>query len=349
MNRRLAQLPMRQLTIPLGLAFFSALLGMAIVLLWQPDWLITRLADRSPAVLYYVETTEPLVALTIDDGPDPETTPKIIDVLAAHRAQDTFFLISSRIAGNELVVERIVQDGHEIGNHLSRDEPSIKLSASQFEEELLESHAILSQFAAVSWMRPGGGWYNDAMLLIAKGHDYRCALGSIYPYDAELAFPAYAAFHVLRRVRPGSVIILHDGGGRGRRTAAVLRRVLPELSRRGLRVVTLSELVELAQQPSGRGVSGSATPHTIGPTRFLANNVGICRAHRLSRHPARPRAWSTSQSKRRWWAGSRSAVSSGCHWTARSSGWPSSSRASTVSSSAQATGLNPSPKRFGPW
>ncbi len=254
MKSRLVQLPMTLMAIPLGLAFFAAFL--AIVLLWQPDGLITRLADRSPEVLYYVETKEPVVALTIDDGPDSETTLEILDVLAAHRAQATFFLIGSRIAGNERAVEQIVQQGHEIGNHLSRDEPSIRMPASEFEEELLASHAILSQFAAIRWMRPGGGWYDDAMLSIAKAHDYRCALGSIYPYDAQLPFPAYAAFHVLRKVRPGSVIILHDGGGRGRRTAAALRKILPELSRRGLRAVTLSELVELATRPAGDGVSG---------------------------------------------------------------------------------------------
>ena len=231
---------------PLTLLFGCILLaaGGLLVLLWQPRWLLAMLAQRSPEVVYFVETTAPIVALTIDDGPDSVTTPAILRALAVHHARATFFLISSRIPGNEGVVAQLVREGHELGNHLTRDEPSINLSTPEFEQALLEAHAVLSRFAPVRWARPGSGWYKDAMLSVLKAHNYRCALGSIYPYDALIPAPAFAAFYILRKVRPGSIIVLHDGGARGQRTVAVLRRILPELQRRGFRVVTLSQLVE---------------------------------------------------------------------------------------------------------
>lgn len=69
-----------------------------------------------------------------------------------------------------------------------------------------------------------------------------CALGSIYPYDAHLPLVPLAAAHILANVRPGAVIVLHEGGARGRRTVEVLRHVLPVLHARGYRVATLSEL-----------------------------------------------------------------------------------------------------------
>jgi peptidoglycan/xylan/chitin deacetylase (PgdA/CDA1 family) len=71
---------------------------------------------------------------------------------------------------------------------------------------------------------------------------YECALGSVYPYDATIPSSAFAARYILRNVRPGAVIVLHDGGARGRRSARTLRTVLPALSSRGYRVVALSEL-----------------------------------------------------------------------------------------------------------
>lgn len=210
--------------------------------LFRPNWIVALLAKRSPEVAYFVETGEPVVALTIDDGPDPVTTPKILDVLKQHGAHATFFLITSHIAGSEEAVARAVEEGHELANHLTTDEPSILLDGSEFERRLLEAHEALSQFADVRWFRPGSGWYNASMLSTLDRHGYRCALGSVYPFDPQLPSAWFAARYVLSNVRPGSIIVLHDYGARGERTAAALATILPELSRRGLRVVTLSEL-----------------------------------------------------------------------------------------------------------
>jgi peptidoglycan/xylan/chitin deacetylase (PgdA/CDA1 family) len=213
------------------------------VLVLQPQWLVDALARRSPRVLYFVKTNEPLVALTIDDGPDEETTPAILDLLKRHEAKATFFLISERVRGNEELVKEMVDAGHELGNHLTRDRPSRQLSSAEFEAALLEADSVLSRFAEVRWVRPGSGWYDDAMLSIIEKHGHRCALGSVYPYDSAIPFSPFAVQHILRKARSGSVIVLHDGGARGGRTVAALERILPELRLRGLSVVTLSDLV----------------------------------------------------------------------------------------------------------
>jgi peptidoglycan-N-acetylglucosamine deacetylase len=81
---------------------------------------------------------------------------------------------------------------------------------------------------------------------VLQRHGYRCVLGSVYPFDATIPSAAWATGYILRNVRPGAIVVLHDGGGRGRRTARVLAEVLPELRRRGYRVVSLSELVAAA-------------------------------------------------------------------------------------------------------
>jgi peptidoglycan/xylan/chitin deacetylase (PgdA/CDA1 family) len=82
------------------------------------------------------------------------------------------------------------------------------------------------------------------MLSILQKHDYQCALGSVYPFDPQLGSSWFTTRYVLWKVKPGSIIVLHDFDSRGERTAVALDTILPELTRRGYSVVTLSELVD---------------------------------------------------------------------------------------------------------
>ena len=111
-----------------------------------------------PTVCCARSTDEPVVGLTFDDGPHPELTDDILDVLARHEAQATFFLIGDRVVGNEGVVTRIVEEGHEVGDHLMRDEASILLSRSRFREDLTQARDLLAEYQEVRWWRPGSGW-----------------------------------------------------------------------------------------------------------------------------------------------------------------------------------------------
>jgi peptidoglycan/xylan/chitin deacetylase (PgdA/CDA1 family) len=188
----------------------------------------------------------PLVALTLDDGPDSATTPLILAELQRHGARATFFMIAGRVQGREQLVHRVVEAGHELGNHLMQDRPSIRLDAGDFARDLESAHQVLAPYGPLRWARPGSGWYSQAMVATMARQGYRCALGSVYPYDAAIASVGFSVRHILRNVRPGAILVLHDAGARGGRTARVLRTVLPELHRRGFRVVTLSELVAAA-------------------------------------------------------------------------------------------------------
>ncbi|MGD9034405.1 MAG: chitin deacetylase family protein [Desulfobacteraceae bacterium] len=232
----------------IGVVVFAVLLVAVVIVVFQPRWIVTTIAKGSPNVLYFVETDEPVVALTIDDGPDSATTPKILDLLREHNAHATFFLLSDRIPGNEDAVKRSVEEGHELANHLTTDEPSILLKSSEFERRLLEAHRVLSQFSGLRWFRPGSGWYNKKMLSIVRKHGYKCVLGNVYPFDPQIPSSWFATHYVLWKVQPGSIIVLHDYGGCGRRTIEALATILPELNRQGRRVVTLSELVNLSSR-----------------------------------------------------------------------------------------------------
>jgi peptidoglycan-N-acetylglucosamine deacetylase len=233
-----------------------ALAVMTVALWTAPRWLVPMIAARSPRCLYAVRTTERVVALTFDDGPDPVHTPAILRLLRDHDARATFFFISGNVPGSESVVGDVVAQGHELGNHLTRDEPSIRFSPGSFIEAMREANIVLSRFAPVRWVRPGSAWYNQSMLDAIEHEGYRCALGSVYPYDPHVPSVRIVAAYIVTNARPGAVIVLHEGGARGARTVAVLGRVLPALRSRGYRVVTLSELAALGQRgPAAGGVT----------------------------------------------------------------------------------------------
>ncbi len=204
--------------------------------------------------LFAFETEERKIGLTIDDGPHPEITPQILDLLAWSNVKATFFLIGERALRYPELVERIVAEGHEIGNHLMFDQPSIQLTPAEFERQLLETHAVLETYAPVRWVRPGSGWYNRRMLAAARKHAYRCVIGSVYPYDAQVSNVPFIVNYVLGNTFPGSIILLHDGTDDRWHTLDVLSRVLPTLRAQGYQFYTLSQLevqVEIAAPVRG--------------------------------------------------------------------------------------------------
>ena len=251
---------------PIWSALGVAAAGAGVLLIGPPVWLVDRLAVAFPGCLYRVRTQERLVALTLDDGPDERTTPLILAELERHAARATFFLIGERVRGREALLRRMVDEGHELGNHLMRDRPAIRLSAEELAGDLDQSHALLAPYARVRWARPGSGWYSRETVAAMSRKGYECALGSVYPYDATIPSSAFAARYILRNVRPGAVIVLHDGAGRGRRSVRTLGTVLPELRRRGYRVVALSELALAESGPPAHRESTGGGPRPTSTT-----------------------------------------------------------------------------------
>ncbi|MGK7885960.1 MAG: chitin deacetylase family protein [Crocosphaera sp.] len=238
------------------LIFFSSIIASLLILsilFYQPRSLLSIIIKVAPGVYYFSETTEKIVAITIDDGPNTITTPKILETLEKNDTKATFFLISKRIENNETIVKNMINNGHEIGNHMVKDEKSIFLSKEKFEEEFLTTDEVLNKFlldelSKVTWFRPGGGWYNSQMLETVKKYSYQTALGSIFPYDTNISSSEFASYHILANLRPGAIIVLHDSsrdgksGDWGERTNITLKKILPEIKKRGYRTVTLSEM-----------------------------------------------------------------------------------------------------------
>lgn len=230
-----------------------------LVLLSQPRWLFTLATRLFPGALYAVPRTDlqpKAIALTIDDGPSLATA-DILAVLNRYDAKATFFNISGNLPGHESVVQQTVNSGHELGNHLTADEPSVRLGKEAFEADLLAAESALLSYlpagTALSWLRPGMGFYTGSMVDIAQRHGYQLVLGSTFPYDTHIHSARFASEFILRTVRSGDIVVLHDGekagDSRGERTVKTLEMVLPELRRRGYQVTTLSSLIGTDNNP----------------------------------------------------------------------------------------------------
>jgi peptidoglycan/xylan/chitin deacetylase (PgdA/CDA1 family) len=232
-------------------AIFLALAGVLGGLVWkQPRFLVDRLAAWNPGVVFRVETTAPVVALTIDDGPHAGITPRVLDVLARHGVKATFFVLGEQIEGNEDLLARMRDEGHEIGNHLVEDRPSILLGDEEFTRQLLAVDPWIDRSARWLWLRPGSGWFTPGMVEQAARHGYRLCLGSVFPHDDVIHDPARLAADVLGRVAPGDVIILHDGEDERAGLVETLERILAGLAARGFQVTTVSGLVALGERPA---------------------------------------------------------------------------------------------------
>jgi peptidoglycan/xylan/chitin deacetylase (PgdA/CDA1 family) len=160
-----------------------------------------------------------------------------------------FFVIGDHARGNASLLERIRRKGNEPGNHLDHEYPSVRLSQAKFEAELRVVDEIIRPMFGPKWFRPGSGWFNSRMLADARRQGYRCALGSVYPFDPCLKNDRLITWYIRTEVFPGAVIILHDGREDRIRSVRVLQEVLTHLAKRGFNVVTLSELV--ARQSRG--------------------------------------------------------------------------------------------------
>ncbi|KAL8755555.1 MAG: hypothetical protein Q9184_004762, partial [Pyrenodesmia sp. 2 TL-2023] len=173
---------------------------------------------------------------------------EIMEILRSNEATATFFVIGSQAKGREAVLRDLIGSGNELGNHAMYDEPSRSLSdetlieqLGSVEETVHEAYAAANVETPPKYFRPGSGFFSGRMRRVVHGSGYRLVLGSIYPHDPQIPYWRINARHILSMLRPGAIIICHD---RRKWTAPMLRKVLPEIRRRGYRVVTVTELLE---------------------------------------------------------------------------------------------------------
>ncbi len=184
-------------------------------------------------------------AITFDDGPHPQGTPAVLEILAAARVRATFFLVGEQVRRNPALVGELLAAGHEIGVHCDRHRNLLRLAPWQVREDLARAQEEIGRQAgrASTLYRPPYGIPNAAALAVARGRGWRTLLWSHWGRDWEARATVQSiATLVTEGVREGSVLLLHDADDYSapsswRRTVAALPRVLDTLHERGLQAV----------------------------------------------------------------------------------------------------------------
>jgi peptidoglycan-N-acetylglucosamine deacetylase len=211
---------------------------------------LTTLAPVAPFAARALELPRTLpgvagVALTFDDGPHPEGTPAILEILARSEAKATFFLLGEQVEPRPQLAARIAAAGHVVALHGYRHRLQLRMRPAELRSDLERGAAAIEDAtgAAAHWHRPPYGIYSPAGLDAARAANLAPLLWSRWGKDwRKLTTPARIASRTTRRVGAGDVILLHDADfysarGSHRRTAAALPAILAELKRRGLGTV----------------------------------------------------------------------------------------------------------------
>ena len=184
-------------------------------------------------------------ALTFDDGPHPQGTPAVLDILAREHASATFFLVGEQVRRNPSLAREIVAAGHGIGLHCDRHRNLLRLAPRQVRADIARAQDTIEATCGrgIDLYRPPYGVLNAAALRTARAHGWRTLLWSHAGKDWQAqATPESIAALVTDGAGEGSVLLLHDAddygsAGSWRRTAGALPQVIETLAGRGLRAV----------------------------------------------------------------------------------------------------------------
>ena len=187
------------------------------------------------------------IALTFDDGPHSEKTPQILDILKEYDIKATFFVVGENVKENGNIVERIITEGHEIGNHTFGHKYLFKHkhTRSDMEREIdLCDDEIFnhSEYSSVLF-RPPGGIYDATLTSICEERGYSMVLWSIDTRDWEGKSALEIEKEIMNNISDGSIILMHDYVSGNSYTSEALRNVIPKLKELGYCFVTVSELI----------------------------------------------------------------------------------------------------------
>jgi peptidoglycan/xylan/chitin deacetylase (PgdA/CDA1 family) len=224
-----------------GLGAIAAAAGAWAGYAWLPHLATVASAWRGPR-------HERRVALTFDDGPDPEWTPRVLDVLAGRRAPATFFLVGERAARSPHVVRAVAAAGHEVASHGWSHASLWRCGPRRTAAEIARAHEALGALAGrpPRHFRPPWGMVNAAMFPVLRHVGERCVFWSIQPEGLRPRAGAAQAAHVLRRVHPGAIVDLHDADGVPGAPARLLEALPPMidgLREAGYAFVTVADLL----------------------------------------------------------------------------------------------------------
>jgi peptidoglycan/xylan/chitin deacetylase (PgdA/CDA1 family) len=207
----------------------------------------TRVAEPAQPMIVRRWVPDPstkVVALTFDDGPWPAQTEQVLDILAEHDVKASFFMVGYLAERYPAIARRVATEGHLVGNHTQNHTVLTRQSAEATRNQIASGSGTLQRVTGVvpAWFRPPGGGMNTRVLSEAQRMKMDLVMWDVDPQDWRRPGVEPMLTNLLSSIGPGSVVLLHDGGGDRSQTVAVLPRLIEELKAQGYLFVTLDQL-----------------------------------------------------------------------------------------------------------
>ena len=210
------------------------------------------------------DSTDKILALTYDDGPNAHHTANLLNALAAADVRATFFTLGNRAVAYPELMQRIIADGHEIGNHSQNHRYLAFCCQDTIRHEISQAQANITAVSGHSpqLFRPPYGCRDDRVIAIAEALGLKVIQWSITARDWRCLGVTKIVATIMSQVRPGAIVLLHDGDCRAlaadrSQTVEATKIIIPQLRQRGYRLVTISEMLSKQQTEAELGVSSS--------------------------------------------------------------------------------------------
>lgn len=210
---------------------------------------------QQPYVLYSGPSTFPVVALTFDDGPHPVYTNAVLNILREKEVPATFFVVGRRADSYPQVVRRIIDEGHEVGNHTYNHANLFWVPRERIAHEIVEGQRAISEVTGQQprYFRPPRGLFNQDVLDVAAEQKLTLVLWSVSSQDWLGRGWRDIVRDVKRQAKPGSIILFHDSGdlitSRGEtrlNTVRALPIIIDHFKKEGYQFVTVTEMLILS-------------------------------------------------------------------------------------------------------
>jgi peptidoglycan-N-acetylglucosamine deacetylase len=189
---------------------------------------------------------EKVIALTFDDGPWPETTRQVLDILKSNNIKGTFFVVGQNLKNYPELGKEIVGEGHVIANHTWHHwYHFFNQQAAAFEIERTTDLIYQVTGVKTNLFRPPGGVMHNGLVAYARGEKYAVVMWSSDSTDYKLPPVPKLVNNVMKDSKPGGIVLMHDGGGNRSRTVQALPEIISNFRKQGYRFVTIPELLEL--------------------------------------------------------------------------------------------------------
>jgi peptidoglycan/xylan/chitin deacetylase (PgdA/CDA1 family) len=201
---------------------------------------------RHPEVLYQGNGVGRRIALTFDDGPHPQDTLSLLDVLGRHQVRATFHLVGKSVEEYEELVRDIHKEGHQLALHCYRHVPFPLENAAALHVGLVRSQNAIASAAGISPtsirdLRPPYGIFTSRTCSQLMEWGFRLVMWSCIP-PHWMQPVGWSIRQVMEAVVPGAVIVLHDGHGHGKRVAEIVDAIVPKIQSLGFEFVTVEEM-----------------------------------------------------------------------------------------------------------